>query len=123
MTYSDVTLSPDDIEWVRVEDPVKIAVFDDTAFRDMLTTHDTERTVELFHAFHRDIANQLIRTATKSPDVSAWAARAIGLCGAAKWRRNVSRAIFRAEHGVAAELEYRHQLATKYPRAEWGSAL
>lgn len=79
--------------------------------------------IELLHAFHRDIANQLIRTATKTPDVSSWAARAISLCGAAKWRRNVARRVFRLEHGHAAELEYRRELATKYPRAEWGSAL
>ena len=123
MTYSDVTLSPDDIDWDRPQDPVKVAVFDENAFWEILTTHGAERTVELFHAFHRDVANQLIRTATKSPDVSSWAARAIGLCGAAKWRRNMARRIYRLEHGVTAELEYRHQLATKYPRAEWGAAL
>lgn len=123
MSYSDVTLSPDDIVWDRPQDPVKVAVFDDAAFRVMLTNHGVRRTLELLHAFHRDIANQLIVTATKSPDVSTWARRAIGLCGAAKRRRNVSRDIFRLEHGVQAELDYRRVLATKYPRAEWGAAL
>lgn len=123
MTYSDVTLSPDDIVWDRPQDPVKVAVFDDVAFRIMLTDHGVRRTLELLHAFHRDIANQLIVTATKSPDVSTWAARAIGLCGAAKWRRNEARRVYRLEHGHTAELEYRRLLATKYPRAEWGAAL
>lgn len=42
MSYSDVTLSPDDIVWDRPQDPVKVAVFDDTAFRIMLTDHGVE---------------------------------------------------------------------------------
>lgn len=123
MTYRDVTLAPDDVEWStdRPTNPVKEAVFDDDAFRSILTDKGARETLELFHKFHRDIANQLIVRAVVDACESEWTRRAVNLCRAAKVRRDVARRVFQVEHGVAAELEFRQQLRRKYPRAVWGS--
>lgn len=123
MTYSDVTLAPDDIEWVRLEDPVEVAIFEDEVFRNILLDRGPRDALDMFHAFHRKVANELIRTATDNPDASRWARRQIRLCGAAKWRRNTARRMFALKFGALAELRYRAELKAKYPRAEWGSAL
>lgn len=121
--YKDVTLAPDDIEWStdRPTNPVKEAVFDDACFRSILTDKGARETLELFHKFHRDIANQLIVRAVTDACESEWTRRAVHVCRAAKVRRDVARRVFQVEHGVAAELEFRQALRRKYPRAVWGS--
>lgn len=123
MTYNDVTLSPDDIEWVREwpdPDGLKGKVWSDTEFSAFVEQHGVTEALERVTAFHRTIANQLIERGVKSPRESNWAGRAIALCVQVKRRRGRLRALYIAEHGEVAGFVEFDRLDEKYPRAEWG---
>lgn len=127
MTYRDVTLAPDDIEWDDGRDrfdrlqPLTFWHADD-AF-----THYVEQTgvvvaLEEFTEFHRHIANQLIARAVKRMDAGDWASRTIRLCKALKRRRNMLRAWTVELLGVDEAEALFDVLDSRWPRAVWGSS-
>lgn len=120
--YRDVTLAPDDIEWVAPVDRerLKDAAFDQAVFDQILNDLGPKETLTQFTRIHRTVANQLIRKATFDPLSSAWARRAIGLCGRLKRRRNQARGVLRATVGVVEAERFIAALDYQFPRAVWG---
>lgn len=123
MSYIDVTLSPDDIEFDRWPDreDVKEAAFNDHVFEVFVVEHGLGEALELVSRFHREVANQLIVRAVTDPDSSRWARRTIALCNRVKRRRNQLRRLLAAEIGWAETGLIIDQLDELYPRAVWGS--
>lgn len=122
--YRDVSLAPDDIEWVHDNDHdgLKSIVWDDTDFHDYIALRGLEDALEAVHHFHRVIANQLIERATKDPESSDWAHRTISLCRRVKARRQELRRAYIVVYGPKAlQLEV-ERLSDLYPRSVWGSA-
>jgi hypothetical protein len=122
VSYRDVTLSPDDIEWVREwpdPDGLKALVWDDAGFAGYVEQHGLPEALERVTAFHRTIANQLIVRGVTERRQSDWTRRAVDLCRAVKRRRGQLRGRYQTEHGSAAFVEF-DRLDEKYPRAEWG---
>lgn len=122
MTYRDVTLAPDDIEWDDKESEVKASLFVDEDFTDLVLEHTVEGALELVTAFHRKVANQLIAAAVDTCE-GRWEVRTIALSRRAKKRRQELRRWYMARHGQRALQDEVFRLDAKYPRAEWGSAL
>lgn len=120
--FRDVSLAPDDVEWVRSDDDdLKDALFDDHQFELFVVREGLPVALELVTALHRKVANQLIRRAVSDRQSSRWASAAIHVCRQAKWRRRQLRRWLAAEVGrseVDAPVE---MLSLRYPRAEWGS--
>jgi hypothetical protein len=126
MTYRDVTLAPDDIEWV---DPsrercgyLQPLVFNWDAFNTHVEQVGVLVALEQFTEFHRHVANQLIGRAVKDPSSSGWAARTISLCHALKLRRGVLRARAIEVLGEGDALVLFDVLKSRWPRAVWGSS-
>lgn len=122
MTYRDVTLSPDDIEWEWADDydGLKSIVFDDDQFADFVDQHGLEIALEKVHRFFRAIANQLIERGVSKLDTS-WKNRAVRLSRAIKRRRAALVRAYRDAHGEADMQRFTTALALKYPRAVFGS--
>lgn len=125
MTYADVTLSPDDIEFERWPDRerIKDAVYDDHMFELFVIEHGLHVALELVTQFHREVANQLIVRAVTDPRSSRWAGRTIGLCRRVKLRRNQLRRLLTSEIGWDECGVIIRQLDEMYPRATWGADL
>lgn len=127
MTYTDVTLAPDDIEWGRAGRPTedveafKDSLFDDVLFAEYVAEMGVDDAVRAYTKFHRIVANQLIRRGVTDPDVSDWATRTIALCVRAKRRRQQVRQMLRDRDGTAAR-DVIAALDVEFPRAEWGMA-
>lgn len=121
--YRDVTLAPDDIEWIGVvtDAQLKDAVFNQEQFDAVVAELGVREALNQFTRLHRVIANQLIVTATTDPLSSPWARRTIVLCFRLKKRRNQIRWMLRNEIGVPATDVVLAELDAQYPRAAWGS--
>lgn len=74
MTYRDVTLSPDDIEWERTS--VWDAARDSKTFDKFVRERGLEEVIRHFHKAHRAIADKLIEhqvtTGKEFPEASQW---------------------------------------------------
>lgn len=124
MTYADVTLAPDDIEWekpVSVYADLQDAVFDDALFAAFVEHNGVQVALEKVTEFHRVISNQLIRRAVSEYTSSKWAGRTIRLCRSIKRRRNELRRWLVANVGQDEGAKVISLLDDLYPRAEWGS--
>lgn len=123
MTYSDVTLTPDDIRFERWPDRehMKDVIHDDDLFAGFVEEHGPRVALELVTEFHRIIANQLIVRAVSKYTGRGWSGRTIRLCRAAKHRRNQARRILSDLIGWDAAGEVIGLLDEVYPRAVWGS--
>jgi hypothetical protein len=126
MTYSDVTLSPDDIDWDdgRAERKWIIdAAYSQSQFELFVVEHGLPVALELFTEQHRWVANQLIRVAADDPHRSEWARHKIFRCNRLKKRRNQLRRMLAAEIGWDETQTVIDGLDARFPRAEWGTAL
>ena len=124
MSYSDVTLSPDDIEWddermMRRE--IINAAYSQTRFELFVVEHGLTESLELFTERHRWIANQLIRVAADDPTASDWARHKIFRCNRLKKRRNQLRRMLAAEIGWDETRMVIDALDARFPRAVWGA--
>lgn len=74
MTYQDITLAPEDIEWVKTR--VWDAARDKGAFIRFLEERGLEEAIRHFHKAHRAIADKLIDnrvvTGKEFPEASQW---------------------------------------------------
>lgn len=74
MTYQDVTLAPEDIEWVKT--PVWDAARKDEVFIQFLEERGLEEAIRHFHKAHRAIADKLIDnqvvTGKEFPEAWQW---------------------------------------------------
>jgi hypothetical protein len=128
MRYKDITLAPDDIEWLKPtdgaqgsgHDRLKWIIWDDDEFNAYVGEHGIEEAHERVHRFHRDVANQLIARGVRSRLESDWAWRAIGLCRQVKFRRQELRRWYQVHHGQTALMTEAARLDAAYPRATWG---
>lgn len=122
MTYMDVSLAPDDVEWDRWPDreDVKDACFDRHLFELFVVEHGLVGALERVTQFHREVANQLIRRAVDDPLSSRWAGRTIWLCRHVKSRRDELRRMLYREHGYEDAHAFIDGLDRRWPRAMWG---
>lgn len=125
MSYIDVSLAPDEIEWERWPDPhgVVDAVFDNHGFELFVVENGLLVALELVTQLHRTVANQLIRRGVDDPKSSRWAGRAIFVCRQVKWRRRQLRRMLVAELGRDEAHVVIDALDERFPRAVWGSDL
>ncbi len=124
MSYADVTLAPDDIEWDddrALRRRVVEAAFSDRKFELFLVEHGLTVALELVTEQHRWVANQLIRVAAADPTASDWARHKIGRCNRLKKRRNQLRRLLTAEIGYDEAGVIIRALDERFPRAVWGS--
>lgn len=120
-----VTFGFEDIEFIRPDngfDRIKTVIWRDRDFQAWVREVGTEQALVEVTVFHRHVANQLISTATKDPDSSDWAARAIALCARLKGRRAGLRQRYAVESGWTALGVLVDRLKAEHPRAEWGTA-
>ena len=127
MTYRDVTLAPDDIQWddgrERFAHLQMLSFWHaDNAFNQYVTINGPVNVLVEFTEFHRHIANQLIVRGIDRMDVSDWAARTIRLCKALKRRRNMLRGVVGERFGETVLVELVTKLDARFPRAEWGTS-
>lgn len=120
--YRDVSLAPDEVEWVRWPDreDVKDAAFDDHAFELFVVEHGLVGALERVTQFHREVANQLIARGVRELS-TPWRIRAVVLARAVKRRRGQLRGMLAAEVGWPVVNELVAELIVRYPRAEWCS--
>lgn len=116
MTYADVTLSPDDIEWDRTN--VWAAANDRSEFESFLSQRGLEAAIEQFHKAHRMIANKLIRAGITEVDQTEESAQWIFAARRFKDARKKATHRYRAIHGVEHTFEFQHRLNVKYERAK-----
>ena len=123
MSYSDVTLSPEDIEWDRWPDreDVKDALFNNNQFDLFLVSNGLDGALERVTQFHREVANQLIVRAVDTYRPGGWVGRTIRLCRRAKARRNQLRRLLAAEIGWDETQLVIDALDARFPRAVWGA--
>lgn len=123
MTYRDVTLAPDDIEWFTKQpsnELLKDAVFNQSVFDRLIADTGLDEALKLFTRLHRAVANQLIEYAVDDPDASDWGRRTIALCFRLKKRRNQLRGMLRARDGWDAVAVVVARYNEWWPRAVWG---
>lgn len=116
MTYADVTLSPDDIEWERTN--VWAAANNTAEFESFLSQRGLEGAIEQFHKAHRMIANRLIEAGVTRGDEFEDAPRWIFAARRFKSARKRATHRYRAIHGVEHTFEFQHRLNVKYERVK-----
>lgn len=121
---ANVTLGHEQVEWFDPDmDEAKSALFDDGRFLDYIEGHGVALALERVSKLHRVVANQLIRLAITDPADSDWAARAIWLCGKAKYRRRQLRRRYAETFDTERLALFIQNFNTLHPRAVWGSQL
>lgn len=115
MTYADVTLSPDDIEWDRTN--VWAAANDRSEFESFLSQRGLEAAIEQFHKAHRMIANKLIRAGITEVDRTEESAQWIFAARRFKDARKKATHRYRELHGVEQTFEFQKRMNDKYKRA------
>lgn len=115
MTYTDVTLSPDDIEWGRTN--VWAAANDRSEFESFLSQRGLEGAIEQFHKAHRMIANRLIEAGVTSGDEFEDAPRWIFAARRFKDARKKATHRYRELHGIEQTFEFQKTMNDKYKRA------
>lgn len=116
MSYADVTLAPDDIEWERTN--VWAAANDRHEFENFITQRGLEEAIEQFHKAHRMIANKLIRAGVTSGDEFEDAPKWIFAARRFKDARKKATHRYRAQHGIEQTFEFQRSLNLKYERAK-----
>lgn len=116
MNYRDVTLSPDDIEWLKTD--IWDAARDPQAFQTFTQEHGLEESVRQFHKAHRSIANKLISrgvtTGKEFPEAMSWIFAARVFKAARQRAKNLHREVY----GVEATQALHRKLEARYPRED-----
>jgi len=118
VTYTDVTLSPDDIEWDQHRANVWGAANDPEEFDLFLDQRGIVPAIEYFYKAHRKIANRLIVAGVTQGDEFPEAREWIYAARVFKSARTKAAHRYRALHGDAATLELQRSLREKYPKPE-----